>query len=380
MLHVSCNMTISGNIRPPMLSGSAMLHASNNMPFASNILVEQGVKELQGRLPPGWYLSDVQIEESRGSGIDVATLHAPSGQAGRIAFETRTRLVPKDVAGLVEYVHARALQVQAALIVVAPYLSESTRARLREREVGYLDLTGNARIIVPEPGLFIETQGATEDPDLENRLARSLRGLKAGRIVRALIDRKQPPGVRELAALTGLDAGYVSRVLAFLDQEALITRVGHGRVQSVDWPALLRHWARDAPLESRGNVQAYLEPRGLSSLVKRLAAVERYAVTGSLAANVFAPVAPPRLATIWILNVPEAATRLSLRLVETGANVLLIEPGDEGVFVGATNQQGFCCAAPSQVAADLLTSPGRGPAEGEELISWMQAHDEDWRR
>lgn len=363
-----------------MLSVSAMLHASNNMPFASNILVEQGVKELQGRLPPGWYLSDVRIEESRGSGIDVATLHAPSGQAGRIAFETRTRLVPKDVAGLVEYVHARALQVQAALIVVAPYLSESTRARLRERGVGYLDLTGNVRIIVPEPGLFIETRGATEDPDHENRVARSLRGLKAGRVVRALIDRKQPPGVRELAALTGLDAGYVSRVLAFLDKEALITRVGHGRIESVDWPALLRHWARDAPLESRGNVQSYLEPRGLSSFVKRLAAVEQHAVTGSLAANVFAPVAPPRLATIWIPNVPEAAARLGLRRVETGTNVLLIEPGDAGVFVGATRQQGFCCAAPSQVAADLLTSPGRGPAEGEELISWMQAHEEEWRR
>jgi len=358
-----------------------MLHASNNMPFSSNILVKQAVQELQGRLPPGWYLSDVRIEESRASGIDaVATLHAPSGQAGRIAFETRARLVPKDVAGLVEYVHARALQVQAALIVVAPYLSESTRSRLRERGVGYLDLTGNARIIVPEPGLFIETQGAAEDPDHENRVARSLRGPKAGRVVRTLIDRKQPPGVREVAALTGLDAGYVSRVLAFLDREALITRVGHGRVQSVDWPALLRHWARDAPLESRGNVQAYLEPRGLSSFVKRLAAVEQHAVTGSLAANVFAPVAPPRLATVWIPNVPEAAARLGLRRVETGTNVLLIEPGDAGVFVGATHQQGFCCAAPSQVAADLLTSPGRGPAEGEELISWMQAHEEEWRR
>jgi hypothetical protein len=373
-------MTVSGNKRSLMLSVSAMLHASNNMRLASNILVRQGVQELQGRLPPGWHLSDVQIEDSRG--FAMAALHAPSGQAGRIAFETRARLAPKDVVGLVEYVHARAMQVQAVLIVVAPYLSESTKTRLRQRGVGYLDLTGNARIIVPEPGLFIETHGATEDPDpdLENRFARSLRGPKAGRVVRVLIDRKHPPGVRELATLTGLDAGYVSRVLAFLDKEALITRVGHGRIQSVDWPSLLRHWARDAPLESRGNIQSYLEPRGISSFVKRLAAVKQHVVTGSLAANVFAPVAPPRLATVWIPNVPEAATRLGLRRVETGANVLLIEPGDTSVFVGATNQEGFCCAAPSQVAADLLTSPGRGPAEGEELINWMQAHEEEWRR
>jgi hypothetical protein len=367
-----------------MLSALAKLHEPSNMPSASNILVKQGVQELQSRLPPGWYLSDVRIEESRGSDsrIDaVAALHAPSGQTGRIAFETRARLAPKDVAGLAEYARARAAQVQAALIVVAPYLSESTRARLREREVGYLDLTGNARVIVPEPGLFIETQGATEDPDPENRPARSLRGPKAGCIVRALIDRKRSPGVRELAALTGTDAGYLSRVLAFLDKEALITRVDRGRIQSVDWPVLLRRWAREAPLESRGDVRSYLEPRGLSSLVNRLTqSVEQHVVTGSLAANVFAPAAPPRLATIWIRNVPEAATRLGLRPVETGANVLLIEPRDGGVFVGAANRQGFCCAAPSQIAADLLTSPGRGPAEGEELISWMQAHEEDWRQ
>ena len=120
------------------------------MASGGNILAKEGVRELQIRLPPGWYLSDVRIEESRRSDsrVDaVAQLHAPSGQAGRIAFETRARLAPKDVAVLAEYARARAAQVQATLIVVAPYLSESTRARLHERGVGYLDLTGNARVI-----------------------------------------------------------------------------------------------------------------------------------------------------------------------------------------------------------------------------------------
>lgn len=31
------------------------------------------------------------------------------------------------------------------------------------------------------------------------------------------------------------------------------------------------------------------------------------------------------------------------------------------------------------VAANLATSPGRGPAEAEELIAWMQASEEAWR-
>jgi hypothetical protein len=196
-----------------------------------------------------------------------------------------------------------------------------------------------------------------------------------------LVDRRQPPKVRELATATKLDAGYVSRVLAFLDTEALVTRVGYGRMKGVDWPALLRRWAQEAPLESRGETRALLEPRGLNSLVSRLAkSDERYAITGTLAAATFAPVAPPRLATIWIRDAAGAATRLGLRPTETGANVLLLEPADEVVFEGAVQRDGVWYAAPSQVAADLLTSPGRGPAEAEELIGWMQANEEAWRR
>ncbi len=344
---------------------------------AGNILVRDGLRELRRRLPPGWSLSE---PESAPTPIDaVAQVTAPNQSAGPIALEARVRLDPKGVVPLVEA--ARAAPMGAPLVVVARYLSAATRNRLREREIGYLDLTGNVRIVVPEPGLFIETQGAAEDPSRTERPARSLRGAKAGRIVRALIDRKQPPGVRELAAMTGIDAGYVSRVLAFLDSEALITRVGYGRLESVDWLALLRRWAQEAPLEARGKAQTYLEPRGLSTLVARLAkSDERYAITGGLAAAAFAPIAPPRLALVWMRDVSEAAKRLGLRPAEAGANVLLLEPGDDGVFDGAVQRDGAWYTAPSQVATDLLTSPGRGPAEAEELLDWMSANEETWRR
>lgn len=332
----------------------------------------------------GWSASELTLElrTSIAVMVDATTeISAPNGRTGTITFEARARLDPKAVRPLVDALRLRGVGLQGALVVVARYLSEATRARLRDADVGYLDLTGNARIVVAEPGLFIETQGAPEDPDREERPARSLRGAKAGRIVRALIDRREPPGVRELAALTKIDAGYVSRVLALLDTEALVTRVGRGRMETVDWPALLRRWAQEAPLESRGATGTYLEPRGLSALVARLTkSDERYAVTGALAAAAFAPTTPSRLATIWISDAVAAATRLGLRPAEVGANVMLIEPADEGAFEGAAQRDGVWYAAPSQVAADLLTSPGRGPAEGEELIGWMQANEEKWRR
>jgi hypothetical protein len=353
-----------------------MLHMLCNMAEGGNSFLREGLWQLQGRLPPGWQVR--QLAEKPSSPIDaMAELTAPDRKSVQLAVELKAHLEPKAVPALDAIF--RAANANAPL-VVSRYLSPSVRARLQERSINFLDLTGNARLVVREPGLFVETQGAHEDPNREERSARSLRGPKAGRIVRALIDTRSPPGVRELAMLAKVDAGYASRVLAFLDAEALVTRVGHGRLQSVDWPALLRRWAVDAPLDARGELATYLEPRGLSSLLGRLGkSTETHAVTGSLAAARLASNAPARLGAIWVRDAKAAATRLGLRPADAGANVLLIEPTDDGVFWGATQHEGVRYAAPSQVAADLLTSPGRGPAEAEELIAWMLENEGAWR-
>lgn len=377
MLHAPDNSAPSDNL-PRHVASSTLLHVVRNSPLQDNVLLRHGLEALRQRLPPGWRVREPAELETRGADAAVEIV-APDRSSGSLAVEVKARLDPKRARDLIGALRER--HPDLALLVIAPYLSEATRARLRDAGVGYLDLTGNVRIVVSQPGLFIEARGAEGDPDRDARGARSLRGPKAGRIVRALIDQKRPPGVRELGALTQIDPGYVSRVLAYLDAEALVTRVGRGRLESVDWPALLRRWAADAPLESRGRARTYLEPRGLSALTARLASSEaRYAVTGSLAAAAFAPVAPARLAMIWARDAARAAVDLELRPADAGANVILLDPRDEGAFEGAARRDGVWYAAPSQIAADLLTSPGRGPSEGEELIRWMTANEEEWRR
>lgn len=349
-----------------------------NMTERDNATIRDAFRLVRRRLPLGWTVSEPTLEPRPGVVDAEVEIVAPDRRAGTIAVEARAHLDPKGARALVDM--TREARAHTPLVVVARYLSEATRERLQEADVGYVDLTGNIRIALSRPGLFIEALGGTVDPDREERPARSLRGAKAGRVVRALVDRRIAPGVRELAALTRIDAGYVSRVLALLDTEALITRVGRGKIESVDWPALLRRWARDAPLESRGTTHTFLEPRGLPALLGKLAkSDERYAVTGSLAATLVAPLAAPRLATVWLRDAVEAAARLGLRPAEAGANVLVVEPSDGAAFDGAAQRDGVWYAALSQVAADLLTSAGRGPAEGEELITWMRENEGAWR-
>jgi hypothetical protein len=80
-----------------------------------------------------------------------------------------------------------------------------------------------------------------------------------------------------------------------------------------------------------------------------------------------------------VTDIERVAEDLRLRLADAGANVILAEPFDTVVFDRRTQRDEIYYAAYSQVAADLLTSPGRGPSEGEELIRWMEAHEDAWR-
>jgi hypothetical protein len=82
---------------------------------------------------------------------------------------------------------------------------------------------------------------------------------------------------------------------------------------------------------------------------------------------------------VYVNSANEAVPALDLRITERGANVMLIEPEDDGVYEGSFLKDGLRVVAVSQAAADLLTSPGRGPAEADALISWMKANEEVWR-
>jgi hypothetical protein len=75
----------------------------------------------------------------------------------------------------------------------------------------------------------------------------------------------------------------------------------------------------------------------------------------------------------------ETAKKLGLRPAESGANVLLAEPFDPVVFDRTRDRDGVLCVAPSQAVVNLLTGPGRSPAEAEALLTWMKENEDAWR-
>jgi len=355
-----------------------------NTPDLDNRLISRAVSGLRTHLPSNWRI-EVETQPAGNVGVLDALLRlcAADGTSGNFILEAKNRVAPKDVSTIAERLTAygRLGDGEGAVpVLVAPFLSSRTRDRLEERGVGYIDLTGNVRVVLDRPALFVHISGAEHDPRREERPARTLKGAKAARIVRALCDFTPPVGVRELAERARTDPGYVSRVFSLLEREDLIQRKTRGPVTSVDWQALIRRWTEDYSLFGSNRTGSYLEPRGLDSLLRKLSNPDfRYAVTGSLGSASVAPVAPARLAVLFVGDMEDAAERLALRQTEAGANVILAEPFDPVVYERYRELDGITYAAPSQNAADLLTSPGRGPSEAEELMEWMARNEGAWR-
>jgi hypothetical protein len=346
-------------------------------------LIAEAIAAVGKRLPASWKLTR-SVGAEQGRGVDaIAEIRAPNGATSVCLFEAKNQIVPRDVSWSVRQLKNLARQwpnQQVTPILVSRFLSPRTRERLEEEGIGYVDLAGNIRLVGESPALFLYERSADRSPWPDERPTRYLRGPKAGRVVRALCDYRPPRGVRELAMKTGTDAGYVSRVIALLEREDLVSRLRRGPITQVDWPALIRRWAQDySPMVSE-RMTPCLAPRGVTTLLERLRTSSlRYAVTGSFAASKFAPVAAPRLITCYVDERANAISTLELRATDSGANVLLVEPFDSVVYERVMKRDDVTLAALSQVAADLFTGPGRSPAEADALLRWMGENEDVWR-
>jgi hypothetical protein len=306
----------------------------------------------------------------------VWNVQAADGSVASFVVEVRRSLLGRQ---LVDVLSELATS-EGLPLLTAPYLSPTLRASLAERGVSFADATGNLRMVAERPGLFIERQGARRDPWPSDDALRSLRGRAAGRAVRALVDFRPPYGVRDLAKRASVPLGSLSRALDLLDREGLVTRDDRGSVIDIDWEGTIRRWSQDYEFVRSNQTAFYLDPRGIASFASRLSAADlNYAATGAFAAQRFAPTAPARQAAIYVEDSAAAAERLGLRPADAGANVILAEPFDPVVFDRSTVREELSVVAASQLAADLLTGPGREPSEGNELLAWMRGHEDAWR-
>ncbi|MBL8619397.1 MAG: hypothetical protein JNM72_27530 [Deltaproteobacteria bacterium] len=340
-----------------------MFHSMRNTP-QSGTTVQDAIAGVRRRLPPGW--SADALLGPRGPSL---RLSGPDARMAELDVVFRRAIAPRDAQALLA-------PGPGPTLFIAPHLGARARQLIAAGGASYADTTGNLRVVVSEPAIFLEGVGAERDPDRAPRPLNSLRGAAAGRVVRALAELELPLGIRALSAASATPLSSVSRVVSFLEAEALITRDTQKQVSDVDRPALLQRWAADYTLTRSNALLQFLEPRGIPSLWAKLGRLPRYAATGSTAGP---GIAATRIAMIYVDQPHDAARTLGLVPAEAGANVWLLSPFDDVVFArtrlravgqGASAVDVTIVSA-AQAYVDLASAPGRGPQEAEAMLAHM---------
>ena len=349
-------------------------------------VLRRSLEGLRSDLPRSWQWRVEEGAASRDSRIDaLVTIAAPDGQQAILAVEAKRLVTSRDVSSMLSQLDrniAKAGLIHATPLLVGRYLSPSTRERLEELGVSYADATGNRLLALERPALLIRSMGGGRDPWRgAGRPRGTLKGPPAAKVVRWLVDRTPPYTALQVARGSGTSTGGTYRVLRFLAEEELIERDSRGTISNVRWRQVLERGSRDLGFQRDEPVESLLFPRGVEALEAALRSQPdlRYVLTGSLAAKRYEAYAAARFAMLYADNVEELIQRLSLRRVDAGANLLVATDRDQVAFVGAKEFEGVRLAAPSQIAIDLLSGPGRSPSEGEALLEWMENHERDWR-
>ena len=288
------------------------------------------------------------------------------------------------VSDAAEQVRAYAARVgkNAIPLVVVPYMGEVGRRRCEQAGVQWLDLSGNARIIAP--GVHILVAGRPNQFKPRGRPSSAF-APKASRIARwLLIHHDRFLTQREIALATDVDEGYTSRVVSRLEDENLVIRDKTGAIRPRDPSLLLDAWREEYDFEKHRILRGHVAARSSDALLRAIADTLRdhrvdHAASGLGAAWLITRFAGFRLVTFYLLEQPSAALldELSFREGARGANVWLVVPNDEGVFHGASEQEGVRCVHPVQIYLDLGAHPERAAEAATELreryVSWRRS-------
>jgi hypothetical protein len=264
--------------------------------------------------------------------------------------------------------HAR--QLDAIPVIILPHSTRSLRKLAESEGVNWVDFAGNANIAAPS--FVVHVEGKREHRSPISSGADPFAPRSANVVRQLLADPNRPWRQKELVYHTGLSQPQTSKVLAALEQMALVRRHEDGTFVVTDPDGLLDAWADAYSYRRQEIVPVHMNGEGISlarDLAAKLEETETtYWFTGLPAAWAYDHFARFRLVSVFVDADPELVRlSLDLRQADRGANVHLLAAGDQKLEIGQSWPDDLRCAHPAQVYVDLLGLPERAP-EAAELI------------
>jgi hypothetical protein len=361
----------------------------NTLPSeASSVTETQALARLREQLSRVPFLalgSEVAQPERTSAGDwrpDFSIDLAADGDHWVLICEVKSDGQPRNVRGaalaLRDYVQRSASangSAHAYPVLIAPFISPTSAAICNEIGVGFLDLAGNCRLAFGH--VYIE-KSAAQNPFRNRRVQRSIFSPKSARILRLLLaDPNRLWRVAQLAEQGKVSLGQVSNLRQrLLDEEWAVADKGGVRLSKPR--ELLAAWRRAYRLEVARSEDCYtlLHGEALGRALRALfadAGRGEHAVLASYSAGQW--LAPFTRASSMYFFADEAGEgvirqHLILEPAGKGANVSLVRPKDEGVFLDRTEAaDGIWCTGPIQTYLDLAVSGERGAEAAEHLFN-----------
>jgi hypothetical protein len=268
------------------------------------------------------------------------------------------------------YLRMAALELKSRLqslkgsygILMAPYLSAESMEICGEIGVGCVDLSGNA--FLSFGNAFIERTGMPNQFP-EKRALKSMFSPKSSRVLRAILaEPARRWHVEELARAVGISLGLASKAKqALLSQEWI--KEEERRFFPANPETMLEEWTKNYSYKKNRLSSFYseLDETSLETAVKDVCEKRGYPYGLALfsGARRIAPfVRFPRFFSYVTCSVDDVAGPMKLKRVESGANVTLLEPYDDGVFYGVRDVAGIKVVSDIQLYLDLKSYGGRG--------------------
>ncbi len=272
------------------------------------------------------------------------------------------------------YAYANA-SARAYPVLIAPFISPASAAICNEIGVGFLDLAGNCRLAFGQ--VYIE-KSAAQNPFRNRRVQRSIFSPKSARILRLMLaDPHRLWRVAQLAEQTKVSLGQVSNLRQRLLAEEWAESDKDG-VRLSKPRELLEAWRLAYRLEVARSEDCYTllhgEPldKALRTLLAEAGRGQHAVLASYSAARWLAPFA--RVSSLYFYADEEGESvirqHLQLQPAAKGANVTLMRPKDEGVFIDRIEAaDGIWCTSPIQTYLDLVVSGERGAEAAEHLLN-----------
>lgn len=328
-------------------------------------------------LLPGLILGKTEVDRKiSGQLFDlVIKIRGKGQQEWLLACEIKRLLQPRMAREISAQLRGKLVNLNRVYpVLVTTFLGERTREILKKDNIGYMDLAGNCYLRFNN--IYIE-KVMDKNPYINKRKLKTTFKPVSSRILRVLLEEpKRTWKILELSRVAKVSLGQTSNVCRWLIDEEYMERNKEGFYSLTSLGKLLDEWAQNYTYTNNKVFVYYSFEQEFEKLIKKIRKISveeelKYALTLSSGASLVAPFVRG-LSTLQMYisgseDLPKWISFLDLRPIESGGNVSLYIPYDEGVFYKMRKVKDIKVVGNIQLYLDLYNYPARGREQAEFL-------------